>query len=226
MSNLPINCEQNVILELNDKFAVQWDNHRFTHFWSLLDSSPLAPSSAWNLMSNLPFNEIIAVLSCTRKPLNHDTQASQARPLTPDIPQFTQTARLVLLELHDCAHNVAPPDRRSCRKLSGHSKNSPKFQSFIIFWPEKNHWIHLAKTTKVLSPQIWSSLEQPHYICTFLPSKAPWGPYGPLGVNVLGSYRFMELQLLSLTKWFSSNLQWFTTFMLRGQMLRRYRKNE
>jgi hypothetical protein len=26
-------------------------------------------------------------------------------------------------------------------------------------------------------------LEQSHPICTFLPSKAPWGPYGPLGVK-------------------------------------------
>jgi hypothetical protein len=26
-------------------------------------------------------------------------------------------------------------------------------------------------------------LEQSHPICTFLPSKTPWGPYGPLGVN-------------------------------------------
>ena len=43
----------------------------------------------------------------------------------------------------------------------------------------KNHWIHLAKTARVLSPQIWASLEQSHPICTFLPSKAPWGPYGP-----------------------------------------------
>jgi hypothetical protein len=26
-------------------------------------------------------------------------------------------------------------------------------------------------------------LEQSHPICTFLQSKAPWGPYGPLGVK-------------------------------------------
>ena len=36
----------------------------------------------------------------------------------------------------------------------------------------------------IISPQIWASLEQPHPICTFLPSKAPMGPYGPLGVNM------------------------------------------
>ena len=35
----------------------------------------------------------------------------------------------------------------------------------------------------VFSLQIWASLEQSHPICTFLPSKAPWGPYGPLGVK-------------------------------------------
>ena len=35
----------------------------------------------------------------------------------------------------------------------------------------------------VLSPQIWASLKQSHPICTFLPSKAPWVPHGPLGVN-------------------------------------------
>jgi hypothetical protein len=47
----------------------------------------------------------------------------------------------------------------------------------------KNHWIYLAKIARVLSPQIWASFEQSHPICTFLPSKAPWGPYGPLGVK-------------------------------------------
>jgi hypothetical protein len=47
----------------------------------------------------------------------------------------------------------------------------------------KNHWIHLAKTTRVFSRKIWASLEQSHPICIFLLSKAPWGPYGPLGVK-------------------------------------------
>jgi hypothetical protein len=47
----------------------------------------------------------------------------------------------------------------------------------------ENHWIHLAKTTRVLSRKIWASLKQSHPICTFLPSKAPSGPYGPLRVK-------------------------------------------
>ena len=53
----------------------------------------------------------------------------------------------------------------------------------ILHFPiGKNHWIHLAKIARVLSSQIWAFLEQSHPIYTFLPSKAPWGPYGPLGV--------------------------------------------
>jgi hypothetical protein len=64
------------------------------------------------------------------------------------------------------------------------SRNSPKFQLFIIFRLGKTIGSHLAKTAKVLSLQIWASLQQSHPICTFLPSKAPWGPDDPLGVNM------------------------------------------
>jgi hypothetical protein len=64
--------------------------------------------------------------------------------------------------------------------LKEFTKN-PILHHFLI---GKNHWIHLAKTARVLSPQIWASLEQSHPICTFLPSKVPWGPYGPLRVNL------------------------------------------
>ena len=63
--------------------------------------------------------------------------------------------------------------------LKEFAKN-PILQYFSI---GKNHWIHLAETTRVLSPQIWTSLEQSHPSYTVLPSKAPWGPYGPLGVK-------------------------------------------
>jgi hypothetical protein len=64
-------------------------------------------------------------------------------------------------------------------QLKEFAKN-PILHHFMI---GKDHWILLAKTARVLSPQIWASLEQSHWICIFLPSKAPWGPYGPLGVN-------------------------------------------
>jgi hypothetical protein len=63
--------------------------------------------------------------------------------------------------------------------LKEFAKN-PNFHHFPI---GKNHLIHLAKTARVFSRQIWAFLEQSHPICTFLLSKAPWGPYGPLGVK-------------------------------------------
>ena len=69
---------------------------------------------------------------------------------------------------------------KALRRLKEFSKN-PILHHFLI---GKDHWVHLAKTAKVLSPQIWASLEQSHPICTILPSKASWGPYGPLGVNM------------------------------------------
>ena len=39
----------------------------------------------------------------------------------------------------------------------------------------------------------WTSLEQSHQIFTFLPSKVPWGPYGPLGVKVCMSLDVVTL---------------------------------
>jgi hypothetical protein len=72
----------------------------------------------------------------------------------------------------------------------------------------KNHQIHLAKTTRVLSLQIWASLEQSHPICTFLPSKAPWGPRGPLGVKLKLSLlyfveSFQTIHLSIVLSWYA-----------------------
>ena len=78
------------------------------------------------------------------------------------------------------------------------SKNSQKNPILHHFQIGKNHWIHLAKLAMVLSPQIWASLEQSHYSCTFLPSEAPWGPYGPLGVKPSSLFKTQQQHQLEL----------------------------
>jgi len=135
--------------------------------------------------SRSPFNGAIRFPFKVEFTAQQPTNLSRARPLTPDTPQFYQTAHLVLMWTAHLWKNAAQERSsklpKALRRLKEFTKN-PILHHFLI---GKDHWIHLPKTARVLSPQIWTSLEQSHPICNFLPSKAPWGPYGPLGVKPL-----------------------------------------
>jgi hypothetical protein len=91
---------------------------------------------------------------------------------------------------------------------------NPILHHFLI---RKDHWIHLAKRARVLSPQIWASLEQSHPICTFLPSKAPWEPYGPLGDN-LGVPTGFGLKALRLSSPICANINNLTKIYKYNQI--------